>query len=771
MWRLITGWTLGLVFLAGMLHAQQWERLPLNIGYLDKLVQNPYNPMEIVGYIQNGNFYRSTDGGLSWGEVQKDSVPFVRSYHRLRMDSIGRYYLMTHTDGLWRSDDRGITWTKLSVPGETGYSSSSSMAFGSKGEIFIWASRAQTLYTSRDDGVTWSDLGPQGLKVALDFYLDSRNNALMLVLAQNQIVVTTDHGSTWIPYPLPAAARSFLFPQARNGSTVFRYFSGTDISEVYESCDTGRTWQQVTRQLVQVTKGNCLIDIFITEKHFLMNDSTEIYPICHTLQRSTDSGHTFQQITDFPVEDVVQVGTNLIASVPLRGLIRSTDYGDTWSPVPFPPSLLRVNDFEFAHAHDDTMFVLIGDIETDRRLVVKLLESDDGGMTWDTLFTTGQNYMNGLFVDAGRPSRYYVHASVPDERYGDPNNRLMLLSGIAGQCVPDTILVTTSFPRPTDIYPPETFRCRPSERYPGWIYASRNTNSIGWSSNRGESWEWHEIPITISKVTPWPSQVDPRRMVVTAYEQNPIPSFNWSGLYYTSSGGLSFEWVNRNEGYGDLYASSVSTNGNDQYFLYYPPDSSSLDYGRTWELTHDGLHDGTTHMFNHETHGEIIMQSNTGMYIYQNNRWNLLRDREGTSIWSEAAQTRWGGASFIDYTNRYVYIGVQTHGLFRIELGAITAIRNETVHTPRAPTLELYPNPADTRVSIFWGFRSFSKSIDIQIFDVLGREVWRAGNLSETGSLTWNCRRFDRTPVASGVYLVVLIDGSGTSTTTSLIIR
>ncbi|MBE0643501.1 MAG: hypothetical protein IH600_05435, partial [Bacteroidetes bacterium] len=67
-WACVAGF-IGVLCSGNPLFAQQWERLPLNVGYLDKLVQNPYNPMEIVGYIQTGDFYRSIDGGLSWKKI------------------------------------------------------------------------------------------------------------------------------------------------------------------------------------------------------------------------------------------------------------------------------------------------------------------------------------------------------------------------------------------------------------------------------------------------------------------------------------------------------------------------------------------------------------------------------------------------------------------------------------------------------------------------------------------------------------------------------
>lgn len=565
----------------------------------------------------------------------------------------------------------------------------------------------------------------------------------------------------WIPYMLPHTARSSLFHKMSDTLMVLKLFSGRDSSEIFESLDTGRTWHQATSQSIQVNQGDCFHDIVITEKRFQLNDSTVLYPICHTLQRSTDSGRTFQQITNFRVEDAVQVGTELIVSVPLRGLLRSTDFGDTWAPVTSPPEMFRVDHIEFAHAHDDTMFVMIKGQEITGKQVANLLESDDRGMTWNLLFSTVNSTLSTLSVDAGRPSRYYIQG----RKSGDLH---ILLTGVAGQTVPDTVLVTTSFPRATDLYPPVTFQCIPSQCFPGWIYASRNTNSIGWSSDRGMSWEWFTLPISCSSVTPCPTQRDPLRIVVSASELNPIPAFDYSGLYLIENGGQTFEWINR----GVHISRGFSSSEDDRIFRYRPEDSSSKDYGRTWEAIRAGLNSTDTSRDGFQSHGKTLIVTHTGIYLFEDDRWKLLRGTDGNSIWDADMEAfRKGALMYLDYTGDHIYVTIPYYGIYRVATQNVTETGSVAIPFALTPLLDVFPNPADSRVTINWHGMEPTRNATLRILDVLGREVARFEILSGEEAWRWDCTGPTGLPAPPGLYFVYLWDGQKVPATNVVIIR
>ncbi len=334
--------------------------------------------------------------------------------------------------------------------------------------------------------------------------------------------------------------------------------------------------------------------------------------------------------------------------------------------------------------------------------------------------------------------------------------------------MPDTVLVTTSFPRPTDLYPPATFHGIPSERFPGWLYASRNTNSIGWSSNRGESWEWRTLPISCSSVTPCPTQRDPLRIVVAASELNPIPSFDYSGLYLIENGGQSFEWINRSVHISGWFSSSKD----DRIFRYRPEDSSSKDYGRTWEVMRAGLDSTTTSRDGFQSHGKTLTVTNTGIYLFDEERWRLLRGTDGNSIWDGDMEAfRNGALMYLDYTGEYIYITIPFYGIYRIVTQAVTGTGSAATPLASTPRLEVFPNPADSRVTISWQGPDKSRSVTLRILDVLGRECTRFATVSGGELVQWDCTGPSGVPIPPGLYFVRLTDGRKIAATKVLIVR
>jgi photosystem II stability/assembly factor-like uncharacterized protein len=78
-----------------------------------------------------------------------------------------------------------------------------------------------------------------------------------------------------------------------------------------------------------------------------MNDSIFILNRFRILMRSIDSGRTWARISAPGYIDVVRSGNALIGTVSMKGVFRSTDFGDTWAPVPGQPEMLN-----FAESYD-----------------------------------------------------------------------------------------------------------------------------------------------------------------------------------------------------------------------------------------------------------------------------------------------------------------------------------------------------------------------------------------------------------------------------------
>jgi hypothetical protein len=724
------------------LSAQQWERLGLNGGTLDGLVQNPYNEKELLAYARWYRLYLSHDGGLTWKVIDNQDYPFDLNFIDITFDPQSRIYVLTK-DGVWRSADQGQTWNFIDAPNGHKYFLSSRVRISANGSILLSNTDNRSLLISRDDCKTWENIRPPGNLYLYTLFFHRSNPDLILLRKLNSTVRTIDGGKSWSEFDLPPLCRSDYIPFIRDGKLLFRIFSGEDAVLLYESEDTARSWTQVTIDTIFVSGYDC--ERFgIQGKIFVFRDSIVFMQPCFIHLRSMDTGKTFTQLSEIQYIDVLQVGEELIALHPLLGVQRSTDFGDNWHSVPGQPDLLRFGDIEYAHARDDTMFALVSDRSGEGDRTSYFLESDDGGYTWFTLFETESAY--DLQVDAGSPARYYLHAQTTDGTYA-------LISGVAGQTAPDTLLLTRSVPRPTDLFPPRTFRCISSERFPGWIYASKHTSSFGWSSDRGVTWQWRSLPISISGVAPWPSQIDPQRILIAAKEADPL-TVGYAGLYLTEDGGATFQYVNADEALGAYCHRQLFVTEKDRIFHRYPPDTSSMDYGRSWSAFRDGFLDTPTTMQKFQTHGHVLAETDAGMYIVDGERWRLLRDPSGASVWTrEMHDMTTSKKIYVDLDGRHLYVLIPVHGLYRCEIDQTTGIGSDEHSVTRDFVLGVYPNPARDNVSFQWRDASSVPGI-LHVYDLLGRLVWQYQPIPGLNMATWDLKDLGHTRVPPGVYVV-----------------
>lgn len=105
---------------------------------------------------------RSLDGGTTWQrntpEMIDSSFAFAWSIEIDPMDD-HTIYAQTFGDGLWRSTDRGDSWTQiLTIDGKVAWD----MKIADNRDIYIATSKRgdseSALYLSRDQGMTWTEL-------------------------------------------------------------------------------------------------------------------------------------------------------------------------------------------------------------------------------------------------------------------------------------------------------------------------------------------------------------------------------------------------------------------------------------------------------------------------------------------------------------------------------------------------------------------------------------------------------------------------------------
>ncbi|PIZ95029.1 MAG: hypothetical protein COX81_01890 [Candidatus Magasanikbacteria bacterium CG_4_10_14_0_2_um_filter_37_12] len=175
------------------------------------LLVNPFSPYQILLAETNGDLLQSFDLGKSWSVSKR----FKSNIVSLIADPAqpGVIYLITKSQGLYRSSDGGLTWNSL-VEGLKKYSKATEFRY-----FYIHPNKKDTLYwistygilVSKDGGVNWDTLSlitPPGSAQIYSFAINPENDREIYYTAtinnRSTFYRSIDGGSNWITRKMPS---------------------------------------------------------------------------------------------------------------------------------------------------------------------------------------------------------------------------------------------------------------------------------------------------------------------------------------------------------------------------------------------------------------------------------------------------------------------------------------------------------------------------------------------------------------------------------------
>jgi photosystem II stability/assembly factor-like uncharacterized protein len=328
---------------------KSWTRLNTPSATTSIQIQSSVGGNTLIGMGSEGQIYKSTNIGSSWTEIRPAGLtPQTIRTLVTHLVSVNPDRLLRRQDDyvVSASADFGQTWTALADQpwgsSTSSYEGDGDLAFSSPTQG--WLRNRTGLYGTADGGVSWSLLNKPDLTGAtffeqVYFIGDLRGWALNL---DRRILSTVDGGLSWTvvsneafaPTYLPGSLLRFLSPL-----DGFLFYAG----DAYTSRDGGKSW---------LPSGQGLTDTGTLRRLAVADARTLV-------------GLTFGDI-----------------------VVRSTDAGDSWTPVPSAPAG-RWNDMYFRKQ----LGWLVGD---SGRIAV----TRDGGATWKEV-TTGikRNLARVAFAD------------------------------------------------------------------------------------------------------------------------------------------------------------------------------------------------------------------------------------------------------------------------------------------------------------------------------------------------------------------------------------
>lgn len=213
---------------------------------------NPFDSNIILGEIQNGGIFRTTNGGSIWEQSQNglnmgENVAWVAPIIAHPTVS-GTFY--TARTSVYKSTDNGGNWTAISSP-VNGNNAIREMAISKTNPNLMFASSGALIFRSTNGGVNWSNV-TSGLpnKTITSVYVHPQDENIVLLtfsgFGTDKVYKSTNSGTSWfsIDGPLPDAPVNDLFIYTYNPVKPNTYFVATDIG-VFVTDDNGTNWVEL----------------------------------------------------------------------------------------------------------------------------------------------------------------------------------------------------------------------------------------------------------------------------------------------------------------------------------------------------------------------------------------------------------------------------------------------------------------------------------------------------------------------------------------------
>ena len=189
------------------------------------------------GRTGGGSVLRTTDGGQSWQKLAVGNP--TASFHSLQFRADGKVgYLISTLDGLMKTTDSGLTWSKVKTPHDVRLASIATrgvISLPDEKTIYVGANDSVLLH-SGDDGANWDKIAlPAEAKSAHKQFFGVRFADAVTGWANpygKEIWETRDGGKSWKISEAPGLP---YFTDAQNGWAASK-------SEVSQTTDGGKSW-------------------------------------------------------------------------------------------------------------------------------------------------------------------------------------------------------------------------------------------------------------------------------------------------------------------------------------------------------------------------------------------------------------------------------------------------------------------------------------------------------------------------------------------------
>jgi photosystem II stability/assembly factor-like uncharacterized protein len=366
---------------ATTVHAQAWRVLGPPGGDVRSLASEPGNAQRLYLGTSDGHVFVSDDGAQHWRLLSRVGTPetvvftLLVDHRDANVIYAGTWTLSGVGGGLFRSKDRGETWERAGLDGQT----VRALAQAPSDPKLLLAGTLDGVYRSRDEGKRWQRISPEKHPDLLNFdslAVDPNDADTIYAGTYHLAWRTADGGQSWQPIHAGMIDDSDVMSIVLDRTNPERVFA-TACSGMYRSENRGERWTRMQG-----------IPFASRRTHFIQQDpqqpETFYAGTTQGLWKSTDGTLTWKRMTPATwsiiglVSDVKRPG-RLVVGLERRGIVVSEDGGATY------------REANSGFDHQQTFLFALDRTRPERMLLVLTNAADavrattDGGRTWRTL--------------------------------------------------------------------------------------------------------------------------------------------------------------------------------------------------------------------------------------------------------------------------------------------------------------------------------------------------------------------------------------------------
>jgi photosystem II stability/assembly factor-like uncharacterized protein len=211
----------------------------------DVVLSPTYAEDQTAFAIVRGKLMHSTDGGRTWREIVRGLGDETQVLDRITIapSDTDVVYLTTHSDGVLKSEDGGLSWRPTS--GETPIPSLRDLAVSPASPDTVLAAGAiGGLFRTANGGASWAAVDGFGWVRSLAFVADG--SRLLVGDADGRITASGDGGASWDPaFTLTQGDAVTAIATSPTPDAKDTVFAGTASGRVFHSDDAGRSFTRL----------------------------------------------------------------------------------------------------------------------------------------------------------------------------------------------------------------------------------------------------------------------------------------------------------------------------------------------------------------------------------------------------------------------------------------------------------------------------------------------------------------------------------------------